>query len=137
MRKVLVGLGILLVIGAVGVYLALPIVKGPILSVLTGKGIDAPSDETVRSRFQAAHGYTAELFAVGIENARFLRVSPGGALLVSQPREGTILHILPDEDGDGRSDGQRELVDDLDKPHGLDFRDGYLYVGETLSLIHI
>ena len=32
-------------------------IKGPILSSLFGGGIDAPSDETVQSRFELAPGF--------------------------------------------------------------------------------
>jgi glucose/arabinose dehydrogenase len=59
-----------------------------------------------------------------------LRFTPAGDLLVSQPRQGQIQLVIADRDGDGRSDGQRVLVDGLQRPHGLDFRGDQLYVGE-------
>ena len=45
-----------------------------------------------------------EVFAEGVENARMMRLSPGGDLLVSQPKLGRVLHVLRDLDGDGRLD---------------------------------
>lgn len=136
MRRVAIGVGIVALLG-IGACFALPTVRGPILSQLTGRGIEAPSEDTFRSRYQAAAGYRVELFATGVQGARFMRFSPAGALLVSQPREGRILHVLRDADGDGRSDGQRVLVAGLDRPHGLDFRDGHLYIGETGAVARV
>ncbi len=98
---------------------------------------DSPDAEVVRSRFRVPEGFTVEIFAEDIENARFMRFSPGGDLLISQPRLGRILHVLRDRDGDGRSDGNRPLVDDLDQPHGLDFRDGHLFIGETGGIARV
>jgi glucose/arabinose dehydrogenase len=39
--------------------------------------------------------------------------------------------IERDENGDGRADGVRTLLDGLERPHGLDLHEGWLYVGET------
>ncbi|MEM9176305.1 MAG: PQQ-dependent sugar dehydrogenase [Myxococcota bacterium] len=136
MRKLLVGVGILGLLG-VGACFALPVVNGPMLAFMTGRGIEAPSEEVLRNRYQAAAGYTVELFAEDIQTARFMRFSPGGALLVSQPRQGRIVHVLPDGDGDGRSDGNRVLVEGLDRAHGLDFRDGHLYLAETGAIVRV
>jgi len=137
MRKVLLGIVIVGMLAGIGACLLFPVVRGPIVAQMTGRGIEAPSDDTVASRYQTAAGYQVELFASGVKNARFMRFSPGGDLLVSQPREGAILHVLRDADGDGRSDGQRVLIDGLDRPHGLDFRDGHLYVGETGAVARV
>jgi len=130
-----------LVIGTIGVGIALAgacrlllpeewAVKGPILNSITGRSIDAPGPETVERRFAVAPGFRVELFAQGIQNARFLRFSPGGTLVVSQPRLGRLMRIEGDADGDGRADGQRILIEGLDRPHGFDFAHGELFVAE-------
>ena len=77
------------------------------------------------------------LFADGLQNARFLRFSPGGSLVVSQPRLGRLVLVEQDRDGDGRSDGQRPIAVDLDRPHGFDFHAGQLYVGEAGAIARI
>ena len=41
-----------------------------------------------------------------------------------------MLLLERDADGDGRADAVRPLLEDLDRPHGLDFHDGWLYVAE-------
>jgi len=141
MRKIVMGLGIVLVGGLAACSLLLPegmVVRGPMLSsMLFGKTVDAPDENTVQGRFQAPDGYRVELYAEGLSHARFMRFSPDGSLLLSQPRQGQILHVLADRDGDGRSDGNRVLLKGLDRPHGLDFHGGYLYVGETGAIVRV
>jgi glucose/arabinose dehydrogenase len=129
-----------IVIGAGACYQILPegmAVKGPILNSLFGRGIDAPKPEVVERRIQAPEGFRVVLWAQEIPNVRFMRFSPMGSLLVSQPRAGRILQILGDHDGDGLADGQRVLLEDLDRPHGIDFRDGYVYVGEASAITRV
>ena len=114
MRRIILVVGVTAVVAIASCVLLLPdgmVVRGPILNSLLGRGVDSPSEAVVQGRFRVAPGFRVELFAEGIENARFLRFSPGGSLLISQPREGKILHVLGDQDADGRSDGQRVLVD--------------------------
>jgi len=112
-------------------------VKGPILAQMFGGGIDAPAENVVDERFEVASGFEVRLFAEGIPNARFMQFSPGGDLIVSRPRAGQLVHVLRDRDGDGRSDGQRVLIGDLDRPHGFDFRDGQLYIGEGGAIARV
>ncbi len=140
MRKLVIGIVVLGIALALACNLLLPdemVVKGPILNSITGRSIDAPKPEIVERRFEVAPGFRVELFAEGIQNARFLRFSPGGSLVVSQPRLGRLLQVEGDADGDGRSDGQRVLLDDLDRPHGFDFGDGLLYVGEGGAIARV
>jgi glucose/arabinose dehydrogenase len=140
MRRIAVGIVVLLVSGIVACNLFLPermAIKGPILNSLFGRGVDAPSDDVVESRFQVAPGFEVQLFAEAIENARFMGFSPGGDLIVSQPRMGQLVHVFRDHDGDGRSDGQKRLIADLDRPHGFDFRDGELYIAEGGAIVRV
>ena len=140
MRKVAIGIAVLAVGGIGACSLFLPerlAIKGPILNSLLGRGVDAPSDDVVESRFQVAPGFEVRLFAEGIQNARFMGFSPGGDLIVSQPRVGQLVHVLRDRDGDGRSDGQNVLIGDLDRPHGFDFREGQLYIAEGGAIARV
>lgn len=140
MRKFAIGAVVLIMAGITSCSLLLPekfAVKGPILSTLFGTGIDAPVESVVESRFQLPEGYRIELFAERIPQGRFMQFSPGGDLLISQPRTGQILHILRDQDGDGRSDGQRVFIAELNQPHGLDFHEGHLYIGEGDAITRV
>jgi len=123
----------LLVIGVGACHLLLPeryAVNADLGHLLFGHGIDAPPPTLVAERIQAVEGLQVTVWAQGIPNARMLRFTPAGDLLVSQPRRGQILLLLADRDGDGRTDGRRVLVDGLDRPHGLDLKGPHLFVAE-------
>ena len=83
------------------------------------------------ARIRAVDGYGVAVFATGIFDARVLRVTPRGDVLVSVPRAGQVLLLEADRNGDGASDGQRVLLDGLRRPYGLDLFGDYLYVGEA------
>lgn len=82
----------------------------------------------------APEGFEITLFASDLPNARTLRFTPGGRLLLSQPREGRVVALEPDRDGDGRSDGRTVLLDGLDRPYGLDFDAQWLYLSDAASV---
>jgi glucose/arabinose dehydrogenase len=113
------------------------VVRGPLLDRMLGRDPAVPTHEVVDLRLQAPPGYEVTLWAEGLGDARFMRFSPGGSLLLAQSRLGQIVHVLGDRDGDGFSDGHRVLVANLDRPHGIDFRGGHLYVGEGSAIARI
>ncbi len=112
-------------------------VNAPLAHLLFQRGIDAPAESDLGSRIRAAEGFEIGLYASGIRSARVLRFTPGGDLLVSQPRDNRVALLERDADGDGRADGVRALLEDLTAPHGLDLHDGWLYVGETDAIRRI
>ncbi|HVQ44290.1 MAG TPA: PQQ-dependent sugar dehydrogenase [Candidatus Saccharimonadia bacterium] len=75
-------------------------------------------------------GYAIHVFADRQGTARDLQFSPGGTLLVSDPKARTIT-ALPDSNHDGAADSAKIILTGGDNPHGLAFRGGYLYVAET------
>ncbi len=75
-------------------------------------------------------GFRLDEFATGVGGTRFMTQDLAGTLLVSTPRQGRIV-ALPERAGTGRSDGELTVAEGLDLPHGLAFRDGWLYVAET------
>jgi glucose/arabinose dehydrogenase len=110
---------------------ALPSFNAPLLPQLFGYSVGAPAEEVVRGRLRIAGGYRLGRFAEGLSQVRFLRVTPRGDLLASQPRAGRVVLLERDAGGDGRADGQRVLLEGLNRPHGLDLHGGWLYVAET------
>jgi glucose/arabinose dehydrogenase len=101
----------------------------PLRSLFGGAG--TPDDSDFRSRIEVPEGFEIDIWASGIAGARGLHSTELGELLVSIPGRGEILRLDRDDDGDGRSDGRDVLLADLDKPHGMDLYDGWLYVAET------
>jgi glucose/arabinose dehydrogenase len=133
MARIGIGVAILLAI-SIGACQLLPeryAVNAPIAHILFGRGIDAPPPEKVTSRMRVPAGFDLKLWAEGVDGARFLRFSEAGDLLVTTPRRGRVELLQADRDGDGVSDGRRTLLDGLDRPHGLDLHDGWLYVAES------
>jgi glucose/arabinose dehydrogenase len=74
-------------------------------------------------------GFRIEVFATGLGGARGLTLDPGGVVLVSVPARGRVV-ALPDRGATGRASTAVTILSDLDLPHGLAFRRGYLYVAE-------
>lgn len=136
-RAGLWGLGIGLAV-LVACALLLPekyAVNAPLRSLL---GRTAPVEESrFAQRVQVPDGFEISIFAEGIENARLMRFTRSGDLLVSSPRTRSILLVERDADGDGRSDGTRELLTDLYRPHGLDFLGDWLYVAQGESVARV
>src|SRR6266542_1376951 len=73
-------------------------------------------------------GFHVGVFASGLGGARFMAVDPAGTLLVSIPRESRVVAL---RDQHGRADTPLTVIDGLDRPHGLAFHQGALYVAET------
>jgi len=101
----------------------------PLHSLLGGAG--APSEDEFRRRIAVPDGFEIGIWAADVPGARGLLFTELGDLLVSTPGRGEILRLDRDADGDGRSDGREVLLADLEKPFGMDLRDGWLFVGET------
>jgi glucose/arabinose dehydrogenase len=112
-------------------------VNAPIGHLLFGRGGGEPAAETVGQRLRVPDGFAISIWASGLDGARFLRFTSGGDLLVSQPRLGRVVLLTRDADGDGRSDGRQTLLEDLNRPHGLDLWNGWLYVGETDAVARV
>jgi glucose/arabinose dehydrogenase len=111
-------------------------VNAPIANSLFGWSGAPPEPGVLGSRLRVADGFTVSLYAE-VPKARFLRPTPAGDLLVSVPREGRVVRLVRDGDGDGLPDGQEVLLEGLDKPHGLDLHEGWLYVGEGSAVARV
>jgi glucose/arabinose dehydrogenase len=111
-------------------------VNAPIANSLFGWSGDPPEAGMLGSRLRVADGFSVGLYAE-VPKARFLRPTPAGDLLVSVPREGRIVRLVRDGNGDGLPDGQEVLLEGLDKPHGIDLHDGWLYVGEGSAVARV
>jgi glucose/arabinose dehydrogenase len=104
-----------------------------LFNTVTGRGVDSPNQQQL-SHLVAATGFNVTLFAEQIPQARVLKSTPAGGLLVSSPLKGTV-YLLQDNDHDGRADTRTPLVSGLNRPHGIDlYQDNtghWLYIAET------
>jgi len=106
-------------------------VNAPMIHMMSGWfGADAPDQDMFGARIRVPAGFAIGVFATEVPGVRFLRPLPGGGLLATTPRAGKVWLLAPDRDGDGRSDSARVLLEGLERPHGLDLYESWLYVAE-------
>jgi glucose/arabinose dehydrogenase len=134
-KRIGMTLGLLIVVLVVAAWIILPPVNVPLGGMLANffpDWFDAPNADRdmVGRELVVREGYGVSLFAADVPDARMLRRTPAGDLLVASPSQGSIIWLAQDADGDGQSDGRKTLLENLNGPNGLDFHDGFLYVGE-------
>ncbi|MGB3465259.1 MAG: sorbosone dehydrogenase family protein, partial [Cyclobacteriaceae bacterium] len=111
----------------------------------TAKGESKNSDETPDKEEEVAEsvsdldrlnlpeGFSINVWADDVENARSMAMSPTGVLFVGSRSEGKV-YALKDTDGDYKADKKYTLAKGLNMPNGVAFRNGSLYVAEVSKL---
>jgi glucose/arabinose dehydrogenase len=82
-------------------------------------------------------GFNVEEFASGFQKPRIMLAGPGGEILVadSAPAPKGAVYLLTDKDKNGKADAERKaLIEGLDRPYGMAWWKGYLYVAEPTAL---
>jgi glucose/arabinose dehydrogenase len=74
-------------------------------------------------------GFRISIFVEGLVTPRLMTVGPDKMLYVSDMGAGRIVR-LPDRNHDGRADSVEVAASGLSQPHGLEWRQGWLYVAE-------
>jgi glucose/arabinose dehydrogenase len=136
LKRLLIGVGSLLAMGLIAMMALVwfgPAIsdKSVLLNMLVGRSIGAPKEAAVQNQLRVPPGFKLDLFASDLSGARMLQVTPKGDLIVSLPRTGEIVWLERDNNNDGKNDSRHVLIDKLNRPHGLDIHDGWLYVGEN------
>ena len=99
------------------------------LNVIFGVAGPSVTEKTVSQRYQLPYGFKLSLYAKDLPGSRFLRFTAAGDLLVSRPHKGDIM-ILRDTDNNGTVDIKEPLIEGLNRPQGMDFKDDWLYIAE-------
>jgi glucose/arabinose dehydrogenase len=94
-------------------------------AVVTNRPLTLPYEGQT---LQVPAGFKATVFATGLANPRRLLVLPNGDVLVAEQSAG-YLTLLRD-DGEGRARWIDRHVEDLNKPYGLAWRDGYVLIAD-------
>jgi len=119
---------LILVVLLLLLYMAVRVFVGGVNIPVLGNDFDASA---VGNRISAAEGFSISLYAEQVDNARLLRFTNEGDLLVANSNLDQIVLLPRDADGDGKADGKRVLLTDLNGPNGMDFFEDWLYVAET------
>lgn len=113
-------------------YISLP--GGLIVNTPAFSADPLPQNELQR-RITLPPGFTITTYADALGSARMLLFTERGDLLVSAPRQGTVW-LIPRQP-DGRAGAKRVLLDKLQRPHGLAYADGWLYVAEATAILRV
>lgn len=78
-------------------------------------------------------GFSVNLFAEGLDHPRWMTIAPNGDVLLAETREGRIT-LLRDADGDGVAELRETFASGYQRPHGMAFHDGDLYVADLQAV---
>ena len=110
----------------------MPVTLAATVAACTSSG---GAQDALNSRLTMPPGLTASVFA-RLGGVRFMALGPDGAVYVSRPRAGEIVRVL-DGDGDGVAEARTVVVARLDRPHGLAFHGGFLYIANTDGVVRV
>ncbi|MEZ4416129.1 MAG: sorbosone dehydrogenase family protein [Gemmatimonadota bacterium] len=94
------------------------------------KVVAQPADATL----SLPDGFEVSVFAERLTNPRHLALAPNGDVFVAESAPGSIV-VLRDADGDGVAELRETFATGLDRPFGLAFHGGYLYVGNNNAVV--
>jgi glucose/arabinose dehydrogenase len=79
-------------------------------------------------------GFSIAEYATDFKRPRYMLLGPSGEVLVTDSVEGGSVYLVGDRNRDFTADSRRELIGGLDRPYGMAFHQGFLYVAETTSV---
>ena len=99
----------------------------------------AADDELRLDQIELPAGFSIDVFASGIDLARSLAQGPAGTVFVGTGglRQSDAVYAVVDEDGDGAADRQYEIASGLNRPNGVAFHGGDLYVAEIDRIVRL
>ncbi|MHC1743228.1 MAG: sorbosone dehydrogenase family protein [Syntrophobacteraceae bacterium] len=103
------------------------------LALLVGLSLGATAADLPLHRIKLPPGFTISLYASNVTAAREMAISPQGTLFVGSMK-GNVYALL-DTDGDHRADKSYIIAEDLEKPVGVDFHGGALYVSAVSRIL--
>jgi glucose/arabinose dehydrogenase len=89
-----------------------------------------PADKLALAQLKLPKGFRIEVYASGIANARSLRVGDKGTVFVSNRQLDKVYAVV---DKDGKREA-KVIASGLDRPNGLAFLNGTLYIGEGTNI---
>lgn len=99
--------------------------------------LTAMAAEIPLNKLQLAEGWKASVFADGVTNARSMTQGANGVIFVGTREEDRVYAVLPDKNGDGKSDGVKVVAKGLHSPNGVAYKNGDLYIAEVSRILVI
>jgi glucose/arabinose dehydrogenase len=96
--------------------------------------IDAAKSDVQLEKIQLPEGFSIEVWAADVPNARSMALSESGIVFVGNRQEKNV-YALVDENGDGKADSKYILANNLRMPNGVAIKDGDLYVAEVSRIL--
>lgn len=100
----------------------------------SSKPVSVPAE--AGSFLSVPEGFHVSLYTDAVPGARSLSHGPKGTLFVSTRKNGKVYAVV-DRDGDHRVDDVKVVVEGLDTPNGIAYRDGSLFIAEIGRLLRI
>ena len=104
------------------------------VTLLTATHFYWADDHLPLEKITLPEGFTIEVYADSVPNARQMALSPNGILYVGSRQKGTI-HAVVDSDGDMKAEELHMIAENLELPTGLAYRDGSLYVAAVSQIL--
>jgi glucose/arabinose dehydrogenase len=98
------------------------------------KGYAKQFDTLPLEKIVLPEGFSIDIFATNVENARSMALSPKGTLFVGTRGQGDVYAIV-DKNQDYKADKVYTIATGLKMPNGVAFRDGDLYVAEVNRIL--
>tara|TARA_R110002050_G_scaffold137194_2_gene260732 strand:+ start:865 stop:2040 length:1176 start_codon:yes stop_codon:yes gene_type:complete len=95
-----------------------------------GMSISCPSQALPLDRIQLPQGFSIDIYAENIENARQMALGDNGTVFVGSRKAGNV-YALIDTNHDFKADKKIIVATDLFMPSGIAFHQGSLYVAEV------
>ena len=97
-------------------------------------GPPPPPEDPRLTQIELPEGFHIRVYAKGVPGARSLSLSPDGTLFVGTRSSGRV-YAVRDEDGDHKAERIIILASGLNRPNGVAFKDGDLYVAEVSRIL--
>lgn len=91
-------------------------------------------DDLPLDKIRLPEGFTIEVYADSVPDARQMALSPSGVLYVGSRRDGRV-HAVVDSDGDMKGEEIYVIAEDLEMPSGLTYWEGSLYVAAVSRIL--
>jgi glucose/arabinose dehydrogenase len=106
------------------------LVTALMLGLFAGAGRPVQPAALPLDRLKVPPGFTIDVYASGVKDARSMALGPGGVLFVGTLQAGNV-YALVDANKDQKADRFYTIAQGLTMPNGVAVRDGALYVAEV------